>query len=326
MKDRASIRQDHARDTVRYVALRERLAAAGCFEPSRVTDVGNILLVSACAGAGFAVLLTDPSWITRLAALVAVAFAIVQAGFLGHDACHRLLSRRAWLSATWGHIFLTGLGGISYSHFCSFHRGHHAESLRGTSAGPELTEGDSRSQASAVRWGRILLGWALVSLRGLTLKVDTLRYVGANLPATRVDAIVLALHLLVWIVAPALTLGAPDAVLNYLVFTTLAGPYAGIVFLANHDADTGGRRDLPFLRRLLADTRNLGDTRWDDLVFGGINHHVEHHLYPAIPRARLRRARTIVRDFCTREDLPYREVPSRRAVRLISTRFAEGDR
>jgi fatty acid desaturase len=115
-----------------------------------------------------------------------------------------------------------------------------------------------------------------------------------------------------------------DAVLNYVLFTALAGPYAGVVFLGNHDTDTGGAQELPFLRGLLADTRNLGDTRWDDLLFGGINHHVEHHLYPAIPRARLRTARAIVRDFCTREDLPYREVPSRGAVRLISARFAEG--
>ena len=54
-------------------------------------------------------------------------------------------------------------------------------------------------------------------------------------------------------------------------------------------------------------TRNVGDSLADDFFFGGVNNHIEHHLFPAIPSFRLRKARRIVRDYCKAQGLDYRE-------------------
>ncbi len=55
-------------------------------------------------------------------------------------------------------------------------------------------------------------------------------------------------------------------------------------------------------------TRNLGTSRFVDFLFCGLNNHIEHHLFPTMPKARLRRARRITRDFCRRNGIPYREM------------------
>jgi fatty acid desaturase len=44
-----------------------------------------------------------------------------------------------------------------------------------------------------------------------------------------------------------------------------------------------------------------------DLWYGGLNFQIEHHLFPTMPRCSLRRAAPIVREFCRKESIPYRE-------------------
>ena len=50
-----------------------------------------------------------------------------------------------------------------------------------------------------------------------------------------------------------------------------------------------------------------GASRWNDFIFGGVNNHIEHHLFPDIPTARLPKARRITRAFCRRHGTAYSE-------------------
>ena len=54
-------------------------------------------------------------------------------------------------------------------------------------------------------------------------------------------------------------------------------------------------------------SRNLGDAPWIGFLYGGLDSQIEHHLFPAMPRPNLRRARVVVRDFCAEYDIPYTE-------------------
>lgn len=45
-------------------------------------------------------------------------------------------------------------------------------------------------------------------------------------------------------------------------------------------------------------SRNVTGGRWIDFTLGGLNHQIEHHLLPSMPRPNLRRAQPLVRDFC----------------------------
>ncbi|MEE8288561.1 MAG: fatty acid desaturase, partial [Nitrosomonadaceae bacterium] len=149
----------------------------------------------------------------------------------------------------------------------------------------------------------------LVTLQGFSLKIDSINTLRQNTKATRLDQFVLLLHLLLWFGLPVYLLGAASATLNYFFITWLIGPYLGAVFLVNH---IGTRviapdENMPVFCRNLTTTRNLGGSRVESFIWGGMNNHIEHHLFPTIPTTRLSQARVVVKKFCKLHGLPYRE-------------------
>jgi len=119
----------------------------------------------------------------------------------------------------------------------------------------------------------------------------------------------LGLHFALWFGLPVWALGFWSATLNYALMTLLIGPYLGTIFLVNHIGTrvVEPEENLSFFMQEITTTRNLGDSRVHDFLFGGINNHVEHHMFPAMPTARLRDARPITRAFCRRHGIAYRE-------------------
>ena len=298
--------------------LRNELSAAGCFRraPLRSAAYGAGI-VAGYAGA-YALLLSAPSFPLRLLATVTLAYLCVQAAFLAHEAGHGAITRNRHAAAAIGHLFNTFLAGLSYSYYQHTHRAHHLhtnESARDPDMQSELfgIYADSarakrglgrfvtRHQAVLIR----ILGW----LQGLTFKLDSVHYVMRNPRTTRVDQFVLAAHYALWLV-PVFVLGPAEASCNYFLVTLFIGGYTGAIFLVNH---IGTRviepgESLPFLLHEIAVTRNLGESRLADLVFGGLNNHIEHHLFPSMPTGRLRAARGITREFCRRHGIAYREM------------------
>ncbi len=53
-------------------------------------------------------------------------------------------------------------------------------------------------------------------------------------------------------------------------------------------------------------SRNVSGTGMSTFM-SGLNHQIEHHLFPSMPRPHLRRARRMVRETCAREGIPYTE-------------------
>ena len=68
-------------------------------------------------------------------------------------------------------------------------------------------------------------------------------------------------------------------------------------------------------------TRNLGSSWLDNFLLGGFNHHIEHHLFPTIPKSRLGDARKITHTFCRTHGIPYRETTIGAAFRDIFRHF-----
>ena len=165
--------------------------------------------------------------------------------------------------------------------------------------------------------------WILMWLQPFTLKLDSLRYLRRHPRTTRVDQAVVLLHFALWLVPPTLMLGPGAALLNYTLMSLLVGPYLVVIFLVNHIGTRVIEPDEPisFFMQQLSTTRNLGSSRLHDFVFGGVNNHIEHHLFPSMPTARLRAARPIVRAFCRRHGLVYRETSWLVATRDVRRHF-----
>ena len=86
------------------------------------------------------------------------------------------------------------------------------------------------------------------------------------------------------------------------------------------EAHTLGR--LPLFDRITRSTRNLGHSRFSDFFRGGVNNHIEHHLFPRILAARLRQARRITEAFCAEHGIAYQKTGFVRAVIGSARHFA----
>ncbi len=54
-------------------------------------------------------------------------------------------------------------------------------------------------------------------------------------------------------------------------------------------------------------SRNIRGGRFTDVLLGGLNYQVEHHLFPNMPRSNLRKAQPIVQAHCRELAVPYTE-------------------
>jgi fatty acid desaturase len=64
---------------------------------------------------------------------------------------------------------------------------------------------------------------------------------------------------------------------------------------------------LGFLREQVLTTRNVKGQPLVDFWTGGLNYQIEHHLFPNMPRNRLKEAQVLVRAFCAEYEIEYYE-------------------
>jgi fatty acid desaturase len=323
--------RDARRDERLHRLLIAELSSAECFRPASARSAAYGTFILATYAVAYATLLADPGLTVRALAIVALAFISVHAGFLAHEAVHGAIRGRH--TAAWvGQVFNTLLTALCYSYFCHIHRLHHPH-CNNRGRDPDMQSGVFSMYEQSAReksgFGRLVsrhqavLIWVLVWLQGFTLKIDSLQFLRRNPRATRADQIAVLLHFGLWFVPPVVLLGLADALLNYALMTLLIGPYLGTVFLVNH---IGTRviepdEEISHFRHEISVTRNLGQSRLHDFLFGGLNNHIEHHLFPSMPTVRLRNARRITREFCRRHGIDYREMSWFAAAREVARHF-----
>ncbi len=308
------------RDRALYGELRNRLARAGCFRPAPWAYGIKIAFVFAAGAIGYFALLTDPEPAIRIALALLIAVASVQAGFLAHDAGDGGITSNRQLAYGLRHLLMSFISALSSSYFQYLHRVHHLTLQRGAGG---LGTGAFAVNPYEIGWLKKLVSWngivfvaATVCLRGLTFKLESLCYVLRNPQGTKPDRLLMALHALSWLILPMPFIGALDTAINYGLVTLFIGPYIGTVLILNHAGMSAARSQghLPVMERITRSTRNLGRSRWSDFVFGGVNNHIEHHLFPQIPAMRLRQARAITREFFRHHGIPFCETSFVRAL------------
>lgn len=312
--------------------LISELSAAGCFRPATLRCAAYSAFILGFYAAAYAVLLAAPGAALRAVAIVGAAFFSVHAAFVAHEAGHGAITRDRRLARLLGQVFHSLLTGFSSTYFQHIHRLHHPhcnERARDPDMQSAYIAMYPESARAKTGLGRLIsrhqavLIWILIGLQGFTLKLDGLRFVARNPRSTRVDQVFLFLHCAFWFVPPVLALGLADALLNYALITVLIGFYVGSIFVVNHIGTHVIEPDerMSFFVQEVSVTRNLGASRLADFLCGGLNNHVEHHAFPAMPSARLRAARRITRDFCRRHGIAYREMSWLEAARETTRYF-----
>ena len=277
--------------------------------PASVTALAALAVI--------AVILGNSWW--NLTVAVGLAFVLVQIGFLGHDAGHRQVWAYRRGNDVIGVVLANLLSGFSFNWWQIKHTRHHAHpNLEGkdpdVAAGALVFTPDQTRERGPFgrRFSRIqqYLLVPLLFLEALNLHVASLRALARRRDrAALVELGLLVIHGGLFFVAPFLILSPLRAVAFILATQALFGFYLGATFLTNHvGMPTATNRDeLGFLYRQVLTSRNLSGPSFVGFIFGGLDSQIEHHLFPTMPRANLRRARKVVRPFCAEHRIPYDE-------------------
>jgi fatty acid desaturase len=127
--------------------------------------------------------------------------------------------------------------------------------------------------------------------------------------ANMVEGGLLVAHLAAYLTALLLVLSPLSALVFLVVQQGLFGLYLGCAFAPNHKGmpTLTAADELDFIRRQVLTSRNVRGSWLVDVVLGGLNYQIEHHLFPNMPRPNLRAAQPLIRAFCRQHDLAYAE-------------------
>jgi fatty acid desaturase len=303
-----------------YTQLSRQIKQAGLLDRRRgwyAARVGLNLVLLAAGWAAFAVL-GESWWQLAVAAYLAVVF--TQLAFMGHDAGHRQLFRSRPANDLVGLVHANLLTGISFGWWVPKHNAHHSNPNH-QDLDPDIsitalafTTDQARAKSGLVRLIARHQAWLffpLLLLEAAHLHLASSKAIlhGGRSRANLVEGLLLLTHAGAYLAALLLVLTPLQAVAFIVVQQGLFGLYLGCAFAPNHKGmptltDTD---QLDFLRRQVLTSRNVAGSRLVDLVLGGLNYQIEHHLFPTMPRPNLRSAQPLVRAFCAQHGLPYTE-------------------
>jgi len=263
-------------------------------------------------------ILLGQSWFQLLVA-AGLGILFTQTAFLAHEAAHRAILTTGPGNDRLARL-LGGIAGMSYAWWDAKHTRHHANPNR-IGKDPDI-EVDTISfleeDAAASRGLRRLvtgrqgwLFWPLLAFEGANLHYLGVRHLvrREHVQGRWTELGTLAARFAIVLVPIFLLLPTGMAFAFLGVELVVFGVYMGSSFAPNHVGMPIIGRDerLDFLAKQVRTSRDIRGGWWATWLMGGLNHQVEHHLFPSMARPHLAATRAIVRDYCASRDVPYTE-------------------
>ncbi len=137
--------------------------------------------------------------------------------------------------------------------------------------------------------------------------------------STLAEALTICAHFALYLGVLFSVLEPLQALLFIAVHRGLFGMFMVSIFAPNHKAMPILEREsqLDFLRRQVLTSRNVIAHPITDFWYGGLNYQIEHHLFPRLPRNKLREAQQLIRDFCGQHSISYHETTVLQSYREI---------
>lgn len=301
-----------------YAELKRVIKQWGLLNQQPAYYTGKILLTMGMLALSLTFLIViDNLWLQLLNAAY-LAFIFTQIGFIGHDFGHRQIFSDT-RKTTIGLLVFTLILGLSGELWVRTHNQHHADP-NNIDLDPDIdtpvvafTREDARSKQGIVRFivrYQAYLFFPITCLLPFAQRVRGIRFLFQKQGKhTAAEALCMAIHFPLYFGLPVYFLTLWPAVLFVIIHQGLHGLYMASVFAPNHKGMPVLDKDnrLPFLRRQVLTARNVKAHPFTDFWYGGLNYQIEHHLFPNIPRNKLREAQKIVKAFCRAHSIPYHE-------------------
>lgn len=304
-------------------SLRTEFENAGIFESCEARSWGKFaLLIGTVAGLivlhTFLPLLYSALLIPITGALCAVA------AMIGHEGSHRGLSKNANRNRLMYNLTFPIFGGVSGQYWHHKHDIKHHAHPNVVDVDPDIllwpmasTLADHERSSKPRQWfQRHLQGvmfWPLTLFLVWSMRVSGLAHLGREIrsrgfrPALRLDLACLCIHVVAWVVVPVAFFGL-SALFLYAGIWTVAGLVLSLVFAPAHVGLPVVEDPEDIWRLQFETTRNFIMPRWMSYFFIGLDHQIEHHLFPRISHQRLAEASVITKRWAKEQGIPYYEI------------------
>ena len=275
--------------------------------------VNLVLLISS-----FAALIFLHEWYMVILMAFPISFICVQFGYLGHDAGHWAISRKKNVNTMIGYLGHSLILGGSFNYWKHKHNEHHANPNH-EELDPDLQQdpfsfyekktGQKKGVGRLLtRYQSFLLPLAFFMISFLIRK-DSLAYMWKNKKESLIDFLLMIVHFFLFIGLAAYFIGVIKALVLYILTCMLIGFYLGVAFTPNHvgmktftDADSTN-----YLTQQVISSRNVKGGAFLTILLGGLNYQIEHHLFPQVSRKNLPGMKKIVKEFCGKIEISYRD-------------------
>jgi fatty acid desaturase len=303
-----------------YAELKRLIKQRGLLDQQPAYYTSKMAFTLGLLAVGLALLFVLGNTSFQLLNAAYLAFVFVQISLLAHDFGHRQFSFRSprknnWLTLVSGNLLL----GISRQWWIDKHNEHHGHPNQfdvdpdvdiPLLAFEEEQAFQKRGLARFVVKYQAVLIFPLSLLQSLSMLRSSIEFLAAKrAKSTLVEALTICAHFALYFGLLFSVLNPLQALLFIAVHRGLFGTYMVSIFAPNHKAmpllEQGSKVD--FLRRQVLTSRNVVAHPITDFWYGGLNYQIEHHLFPRMPRNKLREAQPIIRDFCRDQGIAYHE-------------------
>jgi len=318
-----------------FTELRKIINQKGLLNKQPAYYTYKILLNLGFLATGLILLMViDNIWLQSLNA-VFMGFVFTQIGFMGHDSGHRQIFHGARKNDMIGLIVGNLLIGISYGWWYDYHNAHHGNPNQ-PDLDPDIMiallafyEEQARGKRGLTRFMVKYQGYLyfpLILFEGLSKRVSSIRYLLMKQSRYRmVESVLLLAHYSIYLGLLFSLLGGWQALVFIAINQAIFGLYMGSVFAPNHKGMPILESDhkLDYLHMQVITARNIKAHPITDFMYGGLNYQIEHHLFPSIPRNKLREAQEVIKSFCREHSISYHETSVLQSYREILGHFHE---
>ena len=303
-----------------YLTLRKEVVEAGLLNRQYGYYALKFIITFGTLALSYLLLATVDSFVFQLFNAAFLAFAIVQVGYIMHDAIHMQIFSDKWKNDFAG--ILTGSLTLNVSSsWAHLHLLHH-KAPNHVDLDPDVNMpilAFSEEQAlqkkglakflvkhQAFIWFPLLTSVAFIMRFGnaVTL-VKNLR--GKRWKFHLTEAVFLLAGCALYFGVIFNSLSFTQAIVFLLVSNVLTGLYMGTSFATNHKAMPLMKERLDFLHMQVLTARNVKSSPLTDMWFGGLNYQIEHHLFPSMPRNNYGKASKIIKTFCRQQSIEHYE-------------------
>jgi len=319
-----------------YAELKRTIKKNGLLDRQPAYYAAKISFTLGLLAVGIALLFAfDNIWLQSLNA-VYLAFVFVQISLLAHDFGHRQFTFRSawkndWLTLVFGNLLL----GVSRQWWIDKHNEHHGHPNQ-VDVDPDLDipllafdEDEAMDKKGIARFVvkyQAALIFPLSFLQAISMHRSSAEFLASGKArSAAVEALVILAHFALYFGLLFSALEPLAAVLFIIVHRGLFGMYMVSIFAPNHKAMPLLEQDsqVDFLRRQVLTSRNVFAHPVTDFWYGGLNYQIEHHLFPRLPRNKLKEAQPIIKDFCRKHEIPFHETSVLQSYREILSHLHE---